>query len=165
MLLRSLLCTTAFTALAMVSAGCTANEPGPNTPSEDGTQTPAPTTTAENTEAGYRVALPQGASTTPTEKSPGQYEYTTPNGNVLVTVKPGDRAAFEAAKTAYAAKATSFAGHSRGSDTQFTSAWREAATGPRTSATLLFENAKIYECSVTSANAPTLMVCQSLKAL
>ena len=84
---------------------------------------------------------------------------------MLITVKPGDRAAFDAAKAGYTSKATSFGGHVKGTDTQFSSAWREVATGPRSSATLLFANSKIYECTVTSTSAPTLMVCQSLKAL
>lgn len=160
--MRSLLITTAFTALAL---GCTANEPGPNAP-DDGTQgANVPTTTAENKEAGYSVALPQGSSTTPTEKAPGQFEYTTPNGTVLITVKTGDRAAFDAAKAAYTTKANSFGGATKGTDTQFSSAWREVATGPRSSATLLLATGKLYECTVTSSNAPTLMVCQSLKAL
>lgn len=163
MLSRSLLVTTAFTVFALACTGT--SEQGPtNTPGEEGSQ-PGPTTTAENTEAGYTVALPQGSSTTPAEKAPGQYEYTTPNGNVLVTVRPGDKAAFDAAKAQYTTKATSFGGHTRATDTQLSSAWREAATGPRSSATLLFANAKIYECTVSSTNAPTLMVCQSLKAL
>lgn len=159
MLLRSLLCTTALTALAL---GCTANEPGPNSPDE-GAQ--GPTTVAENKEAGYSVALPQGSSTTPTEKTPGQFEYTTPNGSVIITVKTGDRAAFDAAKAAYTTKASSFGGYSKGTDTQFSSAWREVATGPRSSATLLLATGKLYECTVTSSSAPTLQTCQSLKAL
>jgi hypothetical protein len=162
MLLRSLLLTSAFTVLAL---GCTANEPGPNTPAEEGTPDKTPTTTAENGEAGYAVALPQGSSTTPTEKSPGQYEYTTPNGTVLITVRPGDRAAFDAAKAQVTAKAASFGGHTNAADTQLSGVWREAATGPRSSTTLLFANSKIFECNVSSASAPTLMVCQSLKAL
>jgi hypothetical protein len=162
MLSRSLLVTTAFTMFAL---GCTGTaEQGPSTPGEEGAQQ-TPTTTAENSEAGYTVALPQGSSTTPNEKSPGQYEYTTPNGSVLITVRPGDQATFDAAKAMYTTKATSFGGYVRGTDAKFTSAWREAATGPRSSATLLFASAKIFECTVTSTNAPTLMVCQSLKAL
>jgi hypothetical protein len=162
MLSRSLMFTSlVLGALAMACTNST-SEPGPGTPNEEGSP---PTTTVENSGAGYTIALPQGSSSTPNEKPPGQYEYTTPNGNVLVTVKPGDRAAFDAAKAMYATRATSLGGTARGTDTQFSSAWREAATGPRTSATLLFANTKIYECAVTSTNAPTLMVCQSLKAL
>jgi hypothetical protein len=161
MLSRSLplLFTTVLAALASACTGTTE----PNTPTEEGT--PTPTTTAENAEAGYTVALPQGSSTTPTEKSPGQYEYTTPNGSVFITVRPGDRAAFEAAKAQVTAKATSFSGHAKSTDTQLSSAWRETATGPRSSTTLLFATSKIYECNVTSPNASTLVVCQSLKAL
>jgi hypothetical protein len=159
MLLRPLLFTASLTVLVF---GCTANEPGPSSP-EEGTQ--GPTTTAENSEAGYRVSLPQGSSTTPTEKSPGQYEYTTPGGTVIITVKPGDKAAYEAAKAQITAKATSFGGYGRGDDSKFSSAWREATTSPRSSATLLFEGGKIYECNVVSNSAPTLMVCQSLKAI
>lgn len=158
--MRSLL----LTSIAILAFGCTnSTEPGPSTPTDEGTQ--GPTTSAENPSAGYTVALPQGSSTTPNEKAPGQYEYTTPNGTVLITVKPADKAAFDAAKASYTSKATSFGGHARGTDTQFSSAWREVATGPRSSATLLFANSKLYECTVTSASAPTLMVCQSLKAL
>ena len=159
--LRSLL----LTSIAILAFGCTnSTSEGPNTPTEEGTQ-PGPTTAAENPSAGYTVALPQGSTTTPNEKAPGQYEYTTPNGSVLITVKPGDKAAFDAAKASYTTKASSFGGHARGSETQFSSVWREAATGPRSSATLLFANGKIYECTVTSTSAPTLNVCQSLKAL
>lgn len=158
--MRALLVTTAFTVFALGCTGTT--EQGPNAPSEEGAP---PTTTAENTEGGFTVALPHGSSPAAIEKAPGQYEYTTPNGSVLVTVKPGDQAAFEAAKAQYTTRATSFGGHARGTDTQFSSAWREAETGPRSSATLLFANAKIFECTVSSTSAPTLMVCQSLKAL
>ena len=161
MLSRSLL----FTSIAVLAFACTnsTSEPGPSTPAEEGSQPPP--TTAENAGAGYSIALPQGSTTTPNEKAPGQYEYTTPNGNVLVTVKPGDKAAFDAARALYTAKATSFGGHTNGSDTQFSSAWREATPGPRSSATLLFASGKIYECTVSSTSAPTLMVCQSIKAL
>lgn len=162
MLSRSLL----LSCIAVLAFGCTnsTSEPGPSTPTEEGSQ-PPPTTTAENGGAGYSIALPQGSTTTPNEPAPGQYEYTTPNGTVLVTVKPGDQAAFDAAKAQYTTKATSFGGHARGTDTQFSSTWREAATGPRATATLLFASNKIYECTVSSSNAATLMVCQSLKAL
>ena len=160
MLSRSLF----MTALTVLAIGCSnSTEPGPSSPSEEGT--PAPTTTTANESAGYTIALPQGSNTTPTEKSPGQYEYTTPSGNVLVTVKAGDQAMFDALKAQYASKATSFGGHSNGSTTQFSSYWREAATAPRTSATGLFASSKIYECSVSSNSAATHMICQSLKAL
>lgn len=160
MLSRSLIITAALTVFAFGCTGTT--EQGPtNTPSEEGTQTP---TTTANSEAGFAIALPQGSSTTPNEKAPGQYEYTTPNGTVLITVKPGDRAAFDAAKAHYTAKASSFGGTARGTDAQFSSQWREVAAGPRSNATLLFASGKIYECTVSSTNAPTLMVCQSLKA-
>jgi hypothetical protein len=163
MLSRSLMFTSLLV-LAPVAMACTnsTSEPGPSTPAEEGAP---PTTTVENDGAGYTIALPQGSTPTANEKAPGQYEYTTPNGNVLVTVKPGDRAAFDAAKAMYSTRATSLGGHARGTDTQFSSAWREAASGPRTSATLLFASGKIFECTVSSTNAPTLMVCQSLKAL
>lgn len=162
MLSRSLLVTTALTIFVF---GCTAGDPGSPPTGEEGTRDQAPTTIAENKGAGFTVALPPGSSTSPTEKAPGQYEYTTPNGSVLVTVRPGDKAAFDAAKALYATKAASFSGHSRATDTQFSSAWREASPGPRSSATLLFASSKIYECTVSSTSAPTLMVCQSLKAL
>lgn len=160
MLSRSLLMT-AFTLLAL---GCTnSTEPGPSTPTDEG-QTP--TTTAENTAAGYSVALPQGSPTTPTEKAPGQYEYATAGGTVLVTVKAGDQAAFDALKAQYTAKTTSFSGRTNPGPTQFSSYWRESTTVPRSSATALLANGKIFECSVPSSNnAATHMICQSLKAL
>lgn len=152
-----------MTALTLLAIGCTnGTEPGPSTPTEEGQP---PTTTVENTGAGYTIALPQGSSTTPTEKAPGQYEYTTPGGTVLVTVKAGDQAMFDALKAQYTAKATSFGGRTNGSTTQVSSYWREASTVPRSSATALFANAKIYECAASSNSAPTHMICQSLKAL
>lgn len=161
-MLRSLL----FASVAVLAVACTnsTSEPGPNGPNGPSDEN-VPTTPASNEQAGYRVNLPQGSSPTPTEKSPGVFEYTTPAGNVIVTVKPGDQAAFDAAKAQYTTKAESFGGHARATDTQLSSAWRESATGPRSSATLLYSTGKIYECTVTSASAPTLMVCQSLKAL
>lgn len=175
MLLRALLCTAAFTALAL---GCTATEPGPSSPPAPGEGTqgddlgqPASTTkgctsgATSNAEGGFCVALPQGSTTTPTQKAASQYEYATANGAVTITVRTGDQAAFEAAKSQLAAKATSFGGHSRGNDIQFSGVWREANPGPRSTATMLFDGGKIYECHVSSTNAPTLMACQSLRAL
>lgn len=160
MLSRSLF----MTALTLLAIGCTnSSEPGPSTPTEEGSQPPP--TVVENAGAGYTIALPQGSSTTPTEKAPGQYEYTTPGGTVLVTVKAGDQAMFDALKAQYTAKASSFGGHTNGSTTQVSSYWREATTVPRTSATALFANAKIFECAVSSNSAPSHMICQSIKAL
>jgi len=168
MLLRSLVCF-AFTALAL---GCTANDPAPG-PGE-GTEIDQPGSMSKgclagatkNDEGGYCVKLPEGSSTTATAKGPGAYEYQTPGGNILITVRPGDKAAFEAAKAQLTTKATSFGGWAKGTDTAFSSIWREnPTTQPRSTTTLRFENDKIYECSVTSPTAPVLNSCQSLRTL